>query len=138
LIRDSDVELVSHATNARSDALQSLDLVVGREATRAIAKGTVVQSQSVSPPVLVRGRDIVTVYSRCGGVMVRTTARARQDGSRGELITVESLQDRRAAFSARVCGIQEVEVYASPMKTGNVATDTLSIERTQNAPRRER
>jgi flagella basal body P-ring formation protein FlgA len=138
LIRESDVALVSHVANARPGAARSLDLVVGREATRAIAKDTVVQTQAVSQPLLVHGRDIVTVYSRCGGVTVRTTARARQDGSQGDLIAVESLADRRAAFSARVCGVQEVEVYASPMKSGNATTDSLSIERTQTPSRRER
>ena len=137
LIRESDVALVSHVTNARPGAAHSLELVVGREATRAIAKDTVVQTHSVSQPLLVHGRDIVTVYSRCGGVTVRTTARARQDGSRGELIAVESLADRRASFSARVCGVQEVEVYASPMKTGNATTDNLIVERTPSPSRKE-
>ena len=56
---------------------------------------------------------MVTVFARASGIQVRTTARAREEGSRGDLIMVESLTDRSRYF-ARVTGIQEVDVYARP------------------------
>jgi flagella basal body P-ring formation protein FlgA len=54
---------------------------------------------------------VVTVYVRAPGVQVRTAARSRDTGSQGELISVESLENRQTYF-ARVTGIQEAEVYA--------------------------
>jgi flagella basal body P-ring formation protein FlgA len=60
---------------------------------------------------LVQQNDVVTVYARAAGVQVRTQARARDAGSLGDLIAVESISDRKTYF-ARVSGIQEVEVDA--------------------------
>jgi flagella basal body P-ring formation protein FlgA len=128
LVRADDVELVSHVTNMRSGAVHSLEAVVGREATRSIPKGAVVATDSLSKPVCVRAREIVTVYSRCGGITVRTAARARQEGSQGDLIAVETLHDRRATFTARVCGLQEVEVYASAPKAADTPIDNLTTQ----------
>ena len=50
-----------------------------------------------------RGEEIA-VYARGGGIQVRTVARARQDGARGELIGVESLEAKEP-FDAVVTGI---------------------------------
>ena len=51
-------------------------------------------------------------HSRRSGVRVRTNGRAREDGANGELITVESIDDRATTFVARVTGPQEVDVFA--------------------------
>jgi hypothetical protein len=56
------------------------------------------------------------LYARSAGLRVRTTVRSREDGGVGDLIAVESLTDR-AAFYARVTGIQEAEVYAAPAES---------------------
>jgi flagella basal body P-ring formation protein FlgA len=55
--------------------------------------------------------EVVTVYARTAGIQIRTVARAREDGARGELVAVDSLLDH-SGFHARVSGIREVEVYA--------------------------
>ena len=49
---------------------------------------------SIRRPVVVRRGDAVTLYARSAGLRVRTTVRAREDGGVGDLITVESLDDR--------------------------------------------
>ncbi len=63
------------------------------------------------PPLWVHRGDVVTVYANTAGIRIRTTARARDDGSQGELVAVESLLDR-STYYARVSGIREVEVFA--------------------------
>ena len=68
-------------------------------------------TDALRTPALVRRGDVVTVYARSAGIRVRTAARARDDGSQGDLVSVESLLDR-STFFARVSGIREVEVYA--------------------------
>lgn len=90
--------------------------VVGKETTRAIPAGKAIEQEFVRAPLLVRRGQVVTVYARSPGIAVRTTGRVRDDGSLGELVAVESLLDR-TAFFARVCGIQEVEVYARASRT---------------------
>ena len=61
---------------------------------------------------LVRRGELVTVVALAAGVRVKTEGRAVHQGSYGDLITVESLSDRKKKFSARVVDVQQVEVYA--------------------------
>ena len=37
----------------------------------------------------------MTIYSRTAGIQVRVTARVREDGAMGDLVTIESLAQRR-------------------------------------------
>jgi len=126
VIRDADVQLASASSvSETSDAAHTLDDVVGKEATRAIPAGTVLQASMLRAPLVVRRGEVITVYSRSAGVRVRTTARARDDGGLGELIAVESISDRKKVYSARVCGIQEAEVYARAVQS-TPATERVS------------
>lgn len=100
-----------------------IEEVIGKEVTQAIAEGKMVESKMVRSPLLVRRRDVVTVAARNGGILVRTYARARDDGSLGDLIAVESLQNREAYF-ARVSGTREVEVYARSVRAPDPAVGT--------------
>lgn len=112
VIQASDVQLDrSQPLTGKTDTMMSLDEVVGKEAAQALVAGRPIDKSSVRQPVLVRKGDVVTVYVRAPGVQVRTAARSRDAGSQGELISVESLENRQTYF-ARVTGIQEAEVYA--------------------------
>jgi len=112
LVQAADVELRPLGTQRRIDhATARIADVVGREATQTLVAGQVVTTKVVRPPRLVQRGNPVTVIARSSGLRVRTTARAREDGSMGEVIPVESLLNRQSFF-ARVVGIDEVEVYA--------------------------
>ncbi len=116
LIRAADLELQHGAPQNRGpDGFHSVAEVVGKETTRAIPKGKVLPQESVRSPLLVRRGEVVTVYARNAGICVRTLGRARDNGSLGELVAVESLQDRTTYF-ARVSSAREVEVYARSAK----------------------
>lgn len=95
-----------------SGTAERFEELVGKEASRTLPAGKPVALSSVRQPVLVRRGDVVTVIVRAAGIRVRTQARARDDGARGELVAVESLSDRRTYF-AQVSGIREVEVLAT-------------------------
>ncbi len=114
VIRPEDVQLERAAADAEG-AFHSLDEVVGRELSQAVAAGTVLQPAMLQAQTLVRRGEVITVYARAAGIRVRTTARCRQDGGQGDLVTVESLLDRKV-FTARVIGIQEAEVYARAIR----------------------
>ena len=90
-------------------AFQSIDKVVGLEATRNIAPGQPLDDQYVRTPRLVKRGDVVDIISRAGGVQIRTKARAREEGGDGDLINVELLSDRRSLLT-RVSGLQQVEI----------------------------
>lgn len=116
-VTKSDVELQAAPRNTRLDGhVQDLQEVVGLETTRAIPQGLVITDSYVRRPILVRRNEVVTVYVRASGLSIRTEARAMDNGSRGDLVAVQSLLNREK-FSARVVDIQEVEVMAAGIST---------------------
>jgi len=116
-LRGTDLKLQRAEAGAdRAGAFHAIEDVVGTEAAQAIPAGTVLQASLVRSPIMVRRGEVVTVYSRAAGIRIRVTARAREDAALGELVTVESLSDRKT-YTARVCGIQEAEVYARAMQS---------------------
>lgn len=90
----------------------SVSLVMGMEVLRTIPRHTAVSVVALRSPILVRRNEVVTVYARATGVCVKTKGRAVQQGSYGDLITIESLSDRTQKFSARIVDVLEVEVCA--------------------------
>ncbi len=72
-----------------------------------------VTTDAVRQPLAVHRGEVVTVLARAGGIRIRTNARAREEGSVGELVAVESLLNR-STYYARVSGTREVEVFARP------------------------
>lgn len=121
VLQAADVALEHVRTNGKDvEAFSSLDEVVGHETTRAIPPGQPIDRSALRSPVLVRRGEIVSVVARSAGLKVRTTARAREDGSQGDLVAVESVLNRQAFF-ARVTGIQEVEILAHAAQAGGGA-----------------
>lgn len=128
ILGPGDLTLASaDPTEVEAQGFTRLEDVVGREATRGLANGQLVTSDQVRSPILVRRGEPVTVWARAAGLRVRTTAVARDDGSLGDLVTVETRQNRQTFF-ARVSGPQEVDVYAhaTTAATAAVATNQTS------------
>ncbi|MGA2617018.1 MAG: flagellar basal body P-ring formation chaperone FlgA [Thermoguttaceae bacterium] len=110
IIRETDVEMQAGAVTAGA-GFHSLAEVLGREVTRAVTGGKALLPDDLRPPLSVHRGEVVTVYANTAGIRIRTTARARDEGSPGELVAVQSLLDR-STYYARVSGIREVEVFA--------------------------
>ncbi len=122
LILPSDVRLQrKDSSDDEEQGFRSIDEVVGKETTRAVGKGRALLQTMVRSPLLVRRGDVVTVVARAAGICVRTTARARDAGSLGDLIAVESLLNREK-FLAQVSNTREVEVMARSIKAKSPAT----------------
>lgn len=115
ILRAGDLRVERLRPGAKSAGFSRLDDVIGKEAARTLATGQMLDEQSVRSPILVRRGQVVTLYARGAGIQVRTTARSRDDGGLGELLTVETLHDRRP-IAARVCGAQEVEVFGQSVQ----------------------
>jgi len=121
VIRAEDVELQRGTPGDPSgDWFHSIDEVLGQEVVRAIPDGKVLERNQLRPPLLVRRGEAVTVYARSSGIRVRVTARARENGSLGDLIMVESLLNREPYF-VRVSGFQEAEIYARAIQADRAA-----------------
>lgn len=122
IIRESDVELrhepATYIAQRAADGFKSVDQVVGQEVRRPIRVGQSVDRGDVQRPVLVHRGDEVTVFARTGGIQVSTRAVARDDGSHGELVEVETLIDRTKIY-ARVSGPQTVDIFARSASTAS-------------------
>jgi flagella basal body P-ring formation protein FlgA len=120
VLRAADVVLVAQdaKTSARNEeAFHAIGEVLGKEAMRPIAPGQVLDNSNLRRPVLIRRGEVVTVYARAAGIEVRTTGRALDDGSEGDLVGIESIDGpQKRQFDAKVCGPQTVEVWAGGVK----------------------
>lgn len=134
-VQATDVKLVQVSTRQVEEPFYRLEDLIGQQAIGAIVEGQVFDHADVRAPLLVRRGDAVTVYARSAGVQVRTTGRAQEEGSRGDLITVESMLNRQRFF-ARVTGIHEVEVFAHALEAPATAVPTAKAlpNANRNAP----
>ena len=70
----------------------SIKEVVGKEAKRVIRQGTVITKELIQPiPVIHRG-DVVKVQLRSQGLMLTTSAYAKEEGGVGETVQIEMLK----------------------------------------------
>ena len=123
VIRPGDVDLRQVVENEKTGgALLSVEEAVGHELVRPVSAGRVVSAESLRQPLAVRRGDVVTVYAQSDGIRIRTNARARDEGSVGELVAVESLLNR-SVYYARVSGVREVEVFARSQKVEDEPTE---------------
>ncbi len=95
-----------------SDTYSSLELVLGKQASRAIRPNESLSSKNTISPLLVHRGETVTVFSGGGGVSVRLQAVARGDGRAGDLVIVE-IPSRRERFDARVVGRAKLAILSS-------------------------
>ena len=121
VIRPEDVVLSDHLPpGEHGDGFRSAEELIGHEVTKSIPEGRVIDRGDVRLPLMVRRGDVVTVYARSPGIRIKSLARAKDDGSVGDLVGLESLYDRKV-FYARVCGVQEVEIYARAVQAEETA-----------------
>jgi hypothetical protein len=105
------------------------------EARQAIQTGAVIFTDQIRSPLLVKRGEIIIVVSQSGGIRVRTTGRARQDGAAGELVQVETLETGER-YEARVTGLREAAVFfAAPRGAGEVNADSATWASAPRPPR---
>ncbi len=127
-IGQADLELRRLETSVvTAGSVQRIEELIGKEATRSLPAGKPIARSSVREPVLVRRGDVVTVIVRAAGIQVRTQARARDNGAHGELVAVESLEDRKTFF-AQVSGVRSVEVLATALNARNSTRRQSNLE----------
>jgi flagella basal body P-ring formation protein FlgA len=107
LMRLSDAKSIQpHRTE---DPHLKLEDVLGKVVRRPLREGQVLTGSMIEAPTLVKRGQNVVVVALAGGIRITTEARAKQSGTEGELIYVETL-DSREPFAALVSGVREVQV----------------------------
>lgn len=118
LIRQSDVAVQMIDRQLPASAIRLTDDAVGQEAAQSIQEGAYLLDSQIKAPLMVRRGETVAVYARSGGVVAKTTAVARQDGSRGDLVEVE-VAGTKQRLSGHVSGFRQLDVLAA----GTAAVD---------------
>jgi flagella basal body P-ring formation protein FlgA len=132
-IRREDVELQQVSSETlESGAIYDLNAVVGREATQSINAKVAISAKMVQSPRLVRRGETVTVRSVAAGVRITTSAKALEDGSDGSLVQID-LEESHERITARVTGMQQVEVYANGPR---IAKDSIPLATQPNSTQR--
>lgn len=110
LVTADDVELCTVDTSRNAQMPQQLEEVIGKQATRTIQPGQLIQNSAVQRPLLVQRRDVVDVVARSGSIVVRRKAQARSEGALGDMIQLETLDQQRTKLRARVVGLRRAEI----------------------------
>jgi flagella basal body P-ring formation protein FlgA len=119
-IRATNVALRPHVGQMSDQIATALEQVVGKESRQAIRADSLLYTNQVRSPLLVRKGERVTVRARAGSVVVRTYGTAQQDGGMGELLQVQALEGRER-YAARVSGFRELEVFAAGASADDLA-----------------
>lgn len=120
IIREADVELQPIDPKAqRLQIATERHAVVGMELLYAINEGQMINLSQLRKPLLIKRGEVIRVRARAAGVQITTTARATEDGALGDIVMVESLENRKK-YPTHVTGSQQVEVYAA----GVIAADS--------------
>jgi flagella basal body P-ring formation protein FlgA len=107
MIGVGDVELGEvRVTSGRGEPLKGLDEAVGRVAGAVIRAGSAVHAGELRSAVLVRRGEWVNVRCVSGGLVLKTTGRACEDGGLSQRIRVRR-EDSRETYWVRVTGLQE-------------------------------
>ena len=110
MIRARDVEVRRmDGAAAPARAIEKTQLVVGERLARRVPAGGAITTDVIAKPILVNRGDVCRMTIRGRGFRIVGEARARDKGSLGEMIRMESIQDRKR-FAAVVSGPREVEI----------------------------
>ncbi len=112
ILSAADIRYADFQESPRSGVLFESNEALGRELTRNISAGSPLDSRAIRQPLLIARGDVVNVFSRIGGVQVRTDGRAMNEGARNDVITVQLLRYKEK-LQARVIGYRECEVFAA-------------------------
>lgn len=112
-------------------AIADPSTLVGRSARSRLAPGRIIQVRDVESPVLVSRGDIVTIECLSGGILLKTSGRARGSGREGDIVSFEPLR-RGRPFEARIAGpgravaISESDSDPTPGTTPSLGTPLAS------------
>jgi flagellar basal body P-ring formation protein FlgA len=98
--------------NLRGAVVLSKDDLVGMTAKRTLIANAPIKQADVTPPVMIKRNELVTVIYQNGPISLSTKARALSNGSKGDSITLMNVNSKKP-FDALVTGPQQAVVDLS-------------------------
>jgi flagella basal body P-ring formation protein FlgA len=113
IITESDLSTSTQwLDSSRTRPVTDPSKIVGQQTARLVRSGQVVEARDVRSPVVVKRGQLITVRALSGGLVVRTVARAKDDGAVGDVIGVRNVRTRDQ-YHVEVCGPQEAILVVS-------------------------
>ncbi|VAX16862.1 hypothetical protein MNBD_NITROSPINAE02-1556 [hydrothermal vent metagenome] len=110
IVADADIRMKKQAIGSGfSNVITDSSMVIGKQVDRKIRAGSPFMKSSVSIPKLVRLGDVVTIVARSGQFTITTLGKARQNGDRGEWISIMNVTSKKI-INAQVTGPRTVRV----------------------------
>ena len=103
--------------NSTADPMTNLDDVIGQVAGRFMRQGHAIHRDDVRPPVMVRRGELMTIHCMTDGLLIKTVARASEDGLLGQSIRVRNDQSR-----------EQYVVHVTGPKRGAVRPNNPSVK----------
>lgn len=91
IITEDDIDFVERVDAASRNFLDDADLVIGKEARRALQKGASLRAADLKSPLLVKRGATVTVVLEAPGLRLTQLASALESGAEGDLIAFRNL-----------------------------------------------
>lgn len=77
--------------------------IVGNSASRALRPGRALRERDVKAPLIVKRNDVIDIEYEAPGIFLRATARASEDGARGDVIRARNMAGDKVIY-AQVTG----------------------------------
>ena len=131
MVRANDVELRYVDKTSESGAVvQRLADAVGHQTRQSVSADQPLSVRSLQQPLLVRKNEEVDVMVRCGAIRAHRRAVALDNGTRGDMITVETTDGSQTQFNARVVDIRQVEVLPNSTSVRSVTQTRMTVMKT--------
>ena len=108
-----DVEMRELWLSEPGTPLTDPKLIVGQTASKLMRPDSVVFTDAIEKPTLIRRNELISVRCHSGGLVIRTVARAKEDGAMSDAIQVIN-EKTREAFVVTVVGRREGMVLLTP------------------------
>lgn len=91
VITQNDIELkLVNAKQIRATTIYNITQIIGKQATRNLSKGNLLNFTSVTDPVVIKKSKAVNAIYRIKNLEVRTVAISLQDGKEGDIIRLKN------------------------------------------------
>lgn len=110
ILQQEDIRLSQREMSGSNTAyLSTPEQAIGKKLKRNVRQGMILSPRLLETPKVIRRGDRVSIVANSGGIEVRMTGEALEDGATGEIIRVRNLSSKKE-ISARVTDAGTVEV----------------------------
>lgn len=116
IFTNDDVEVRELWLNTAEAPLTDAKLIVGQTSSKLLRPDSIVYPEMVEKPTLVRRNELISVRCHSGELVIRTVARAREDGAMNE--SIQAINEKtRETFMVTVVGRREGMVLLNSKDT---------------------